>query len=481
MDGNADYDNFERALLYGLRDSVSVTGNTHLLGGDFIAVTTDFSLAANVTLSTLGTTSGDVTVLAHEFSLKIANVSPVYVDSNSASITLGDNSVITARNVALRAWAYDAITLGAVLPGELSVYTVAALEALIPRLVSLPVKVLVKEAIATVSVGAGAQILATHNIQVFAQADVSASGRAVSMLFSVGYTEATATATVTVAANALIQGGGAVDVFSSATGVAYMVSSTTRQLGDAAFDRTQTALSIAITNADVTSTATLAAGAAISAGLTANFRALGTVVSSASATAGNYSDGTAGIATAIQLSDATITTTVDGDITAAAGPGSSTKIAIDPTVAAGNIGYVDPNEYTIFVGANALQTGDPVLYSSARGNAIGGPLLGLASGITYFVIRYEDDAATTTIDESQLIALASSKLRAYAGRKIKIGKEIIPDDLSLLGLAIPLFGAELGAGSITPTVVDKELRRGRHRPGRRLDPAAEPGVHRLGL
>ncbi|MDX6677211.1 MAG: hypothetical protein QOE31_1263, partial [Solirubrobacteraceae bacterium] len=456
MDGSADYGRFQRALLFGSGDSVAVTGSIHLLGGSLTVVSTSFSIAADVTLSTLATISGDVNVFAHEFSMKIANASPVFVDSNSASITLGDRSVITARNVALRAWAFDAITLGAVLPDELPNFTIKVLEALITALSALPVKVLVKEATATVTVGTGAQILATENIQVFAEADVKAAGKATSQLFSVGYTEATATATLTVAASALIQAGGAVDVFASATGAATMTSSTPRELGDAAIDKTQTALSIAVSNADVTSTATLAAGASIVAGLTANFRALGTIVSTASATAGNYSDGTAGIALGIQLSDATITTTVDGNITATAGPGSATKIAIDPTAAAG-MGHIDMANYTIVVGPNALQTGDPVLYSSARGNAIGGPLLGLVSGLTYYVIRLKDNPATTDVDESELIQLASSKLRAYAGTAIKIGKELVSEDQSLLGLLVPLFGDLLDGGAIVPTVVRKSF------------------------
>ena len=254
---------------------------------------------------------------------------------------------------------------------------------------TFPVSVVVKTATTSVSVGTDAVLSATNgSLQLFSVASVASNGEPASEFFTVGYAGATATATVAIATGARLTATGAVDVLVNGEAIAEMSASTERELGSSPPDPTQTAAAIAITNAQLTATATLAAGASISAGTSANIQVTGTVTSSASATSGNTNNGTVGIAIALGLSNATLTTTVNGSVTAYSGPGTDVGLTIDPTVTDPTAaGYVDMTNHTINVGPHSMLTGDPVTYLNAGGDSIGGPLLGLVNGQTYYVIR----------------------------------------------------------------------------------------------
>ncbi|MDN5759540.1 MAG: hypothetical protein L0H59_13590, partial [Tomitella sp.] len=161
--------------------------------------------------------------------------------------------------------------------------------------------------------------------------------------------------------------------------------------------------------------------ATLDAGQVANVRATGTVNSTASASAGTYADGTAGVALGISISNANIRTEINGDITARAEPGYTVTLQFDPTVGEGEIGYVDPDANSIYVGPIALFTGDAVKYSNRRGNSVGGTGLtgSLTDGKTYYVINVEDDP-DTTFDESHTIKLAGNELAAYRGDAVDL-------------------------------------------------------------
>ena len=103
----------------------------------------------------------------------------------------------------------------------------------------------------------------------------------------------------------------------------------------------------------------------------------------------------------------------------------------DPTAA----GYVDMTNHTINVGPHSMLTGDPVTYLNAGGDSIGGPLLGLVNGQTYYVIRLAGQP-----DEIQV---AQSLSDALLGNPYLFGELYLPD----LGTYL---GPELNPSAVVP-------------------------------
>ncbi len=154
--------------------------------------------------------------------------------------------------------------------------------------------------------------------------------------------------------------------------------------------------------------------------MTANITTGGKVKAEAEAKSGLFADGTAGLAFAIELSDADIKTDFNGTMIAEMQPGSIVKIEIDPTVTnPSDIGYVDYERNMIHVGPTALVTEDQITYTSRRGINIGN----LISGQVYYVITAPDDPLTTTVDESEeWIQLAVYEADSIAGNALDINQ-----------------------------------------------------------
>ena len=113
-------------------------------------------------------------------------------------------------------------------------------------------------------------------------------------------------------------------------------------------NQTQVALSLAVADAEVTSRLTVAQGAVISAGLTANVRAGGSADSSASASSGLFSDGSAGAALGLDFSKADIKTIIEGRVEARSEPGAVVKLEFDPEVTApGEKGHIDHGTWAL--------------------------------------------------------------------------------------------------------------------------------------
>jgi len=169
---------------------------------------------------------------------------------------------------------------------------------------------------------------------------------------------------------------------------------------------------LAITDANTISHVTVAKGATITAGTTANIIASGNSTSDAEASSGLFADGKAGLAFALDFSNSDIKTSVDGTVIARADPvaGYTVKIEIDPLAGLNadgtpQVGYVDYANNRIYVGPNALVDEDVITYTNRRGTSIGG----LVDGRQYFIV---------TTDEPGWIQLAETQtnaLRAIAG------------------------------------------------------------------
>ena len=409
-------------------DQVTFAGNIALHGGSLNVVAQTITVNPGVTISTLpglgnlsAPQSGDITLWARQLGtaeLEAANPSPGIADTKTASISVGSGSGIFGGEVFLLSYAEDN-TFSA--NSGSSFFTNLAVTQLAKQLgtnLQLPFKALVKDSTASVTLGTNSTISADGTLGIFVNAKADASGSASSELFSLGYSSATVSATVDVGAGARLSAGNSVNINADGSATADMETDTSRDLGQVPQDPSQTALSFAVSVADVTSHATLAPTAVITAGLTANFRATGEIDSKAAATSGEYSDGTAALAGSVQISNSDIQTTVGGNITAnlrgkQAPAAGVVTLEFDPTAAAGQLGYIDPVANTIRVGPNALVTGDAVTYNSASGTPIGGISTGgLVSGNTYYVI--------TSPTDPNVIQLAKSELAAYRGTAVPL-------------------------------------------------------------
>ena len=279
---------------------------------------------------------------------------------------------------------------------------------------ALPVKVLVKNSSATITLQENAKILSGGTVGIYSTAVADASGSASSSLVSIAYGRAVANATIDIQNGVEIVSQDATVITASGSATSSISSSTGRTLESTPNPSSiQIAGSIAVSDANVTSHVTVAETASITAGKTANIGASGEVTSEAEASSGMYSDGTAAVAFGLEFSQANIQTTINGSVTANMNPGSVVKIEIDPTVTVSDdgtepIGYVDYENNMIHVGPHALVTEDVIEYTNRFGTSIGN----LVDGRSYYVITLADDPTTLDRDESEWIQLAETETKA---------------------------------------------------------------------
>ena len=404
-------------------DTIRVTGNVNTQGYDFVALGTTFELASGISINTgSGGTWGDVTIWARKLGLNIENSSPGFgTTTRNATITIGNDATITGGTVALRAITDDVVTLAQALGAEntAQLASLLVLEAIVSAISGLiPVRALVKESTATVTIGTGVDITAkTGALDVLASSSVN-SVAAISMLviFSGGYVHAVATAQITIGAGSILTSElGRVDILSNASAKAKLEATSAQDLDDQAIATGATdkfVIAVVAVYAKAVSLVTLAETAEVHAATFANLRADGLVSGIGIATAGGKPDGTASIAITVEVTQSDIRAQVDGTVTADGTVTEGTtpvfRVSFDPTASAGQTGYVNEADDSIIIGPHAFQTGDAVVYRANSGAVIGGvlALFPLFDGQTYYVIRVN---ATT-------IKLADTLLGAFAGR-----------------------------------------------------------------
>ncbi|MGH3049465.1 MAG: hypothetical protein ACRDLK_04845, partial [Gaiellaceae bacterium] len=426
---------FAGEALFGANGlSVEVAGAVNLGGGDLTALVQHFTVDDAASL----TTTGRILVWAEDIQTTPETV--VLVQDRSATISIGDNATVSGGSVSLIANSWDGGSLAqqlAATGGVAGGIGSGALSLLAVFFGNAPINVIVKSADVSVTVGQGATVSATTgSLQLMANASVASSGSPNSAFFTVGYSQATATATVDVQSDAHLSAAGAVDVLANGVAGAKMEAETERELKNSPPDPLQTAAAIAITYAHLTVSATLEAGATITAGTTVSFNATGNADSESEAKSSNKNNGAVGIAIGLEFSNANVTTNVAGDISATAGPGSNMVLTFDPDQTDPNqIGYVDvntttghPATHTIYVGPNSFQTGDPVTYSNGGGVSVGGPFQGLVNGETYYVIRLAGDP--------NRIQLAATLQDALMRNPYRFGDAILRDFGTYLGVQV---------------------------------------------
>ena len=356
-------------------DSVRFSGNINL---GYLEVFADhISVDAGVHIDT-----GDENIFFKSSVIGVAtfeNLLPVFATLRSVSVDIGAGAVLEGGGITFSLQAADksfADVIGA--SQEVSNFVIDPLTGLLEGALAMPVKVLVKQSSASIILHDGAQLLSGGNVGLFATAAANASGAASSSLISIGYGQATTSATIDIQPGVVIEAAKRVVVAASSSATANISSSTTRELDSTPNPgSSQIALAIGVAYADVTSTVTVAEGASITAGKTANVSAGGAINAAASGEAGLFADGAAGLAFGIEISKADVHTTVNGNVTSLMEEGSVEKIEIDPLVGLESngdpkVGYVDYANNRIFVGDTALGSGSSITYTNRRGNSIGG-------------------------------------------------------------------------------------------------------------
>ena len=347
---------------------------------------------------------------------ELENLSPALGTSRSVSIDIGASAELSADGgIYLITQAEDRSLADVLGVGqEVNNFVIQLLLDKVGSLFALPVKVLVKNSSATITLQENAKILSGGTVGIYSTAVADASGSASSSLVSIAYGRAVANATIDIQNGVEIVSQDATVITASGSATSSISSSTGRTLESTPNPSSiQIAGSIAVSDANVTSHVTVAETASITAGKTANIGASGEVTSEAEASSGMYSDGTAAVAFGLEFSQANIQTTINGSVTANMNPGSVVKIEIDPTVTVSDdgtepIGYVDYENNMIHVGPHALVTEDVIEYTNRFGTSIGN----LVDGRSYYVITLADDPTTLDRDESEWIQLAETETKA---------------------------------------------------------------------
>ena len=318
----------------GYVDAVTVAGSISL---GYLEVFADHFTVDSGTKTTALTIKAPEGIFVRNRNIGIApleNLSPLRHAGRQVSATIGSYVELDAGDIYFVTQAEDR-SLGDVLgtASEVSNFVIGPLTDALAETVALPVKLLLKQSTATISIGEGSKILSSGTVGIYATAVADASGIARGSLVSFGYTEAKANATVTIAKGVEIDAAAAVVITSTGDSTASISASTERKLPNSPDpDRAPFSAAVGIAYGDVTSTVTVAQGASITAGKTANVNAVGGVNTEASGEAGLYAGGKAGLGFGIEVSKANIHTTVNGAITSRMENGSVVKLEIDPTV-----------------------------------------------------------------------------------------------------------------------------------------------------
>jgi hypothetical protein len=282
-------------------DSITFAGSISTGGGYLEAFAEDISVAPGVTLSTRGTdgVANDITFRARRFgTAELENLSPVLGTDRQVSLDIGAGAVLDANSIYLIAQAEDR-TFSSLIGADrlLDKFLISPLASKVANLTAMPVKVLAKQSEASIVVGEGAQLLGDGTVGIYATASADASGNAFGSLFSVGYAQGQTTATVDIQSDVVIDAGDAVVVTSNAESTANMETKTEHSPESTPNPGSnQAGLALGVAYANATSHVTVASGASITAGKTANIGASGNVDAEAVTESGLFANGRAALA-----------------------------------------------------------------------------------------------------------------------------------------------------------------------------------------
>ncbi|MFM2430809.1 MAG: hypothetical protein RLZZ511_2022, partial [Cyanobacteriota bacterium] len=323
-------------------------------------------------------------------------------DIKEATIKFGVNTRINATNISLNAAAED------VNPVEgINQYLAGALVTPLIQfgtdVAALPVSMMLRQSKARIDIGDNAIFNSTGDIDIATSAVADASAKAISKFFSVGWSDATASAITQIGQGVQITAADSVNITADASATSSMTTRTLKNLGSAPANGNAIAVSLAIANADLTANTTIAQGAVINAGRNANITANGTVEREASAEAGVYQDGRAGISAGLGFTKSDVQAVVNGSITS----GTALQKLFDPSSA------VNVAADHITIANHGFTKGQAVVYRKPDNQSALG---GLEDGNTYFVILIDANTiqlaeSASDVEENQAIDLKATGLQ----------------------------------------------------------------------
>ena len=293
---------------------------------------------------------------------------------------------------------------------------------LISAITGIDASVILRGADAGITVG-GTQITSSGGVSIQADTATSSLVQAIAtglggasnttgFQAAVGYSQSTGSATIDIGGDSGISAAGDVTVLANGSTDATATASASSN-AKASNTTTGASITVAIVYSDLTSTATLDPGSTIDAGGSVNFNATGTTTAEPQSTVAGYNNGrsgsSAGVSLALDYDHADITSTVNGDITAAgnatagAGAGSTGNFEGD------SAGAVNTATDTITLDDHGLTSGDQVVYNANSLDTVTGtqvpatPIGGLTSGQTYYALV--TDANHVQLANAPVIAL----------------------------------------------------------------------------
>jgi hypothetical protein len=251
----------------GFVDSVVISGNINTRGGFLDIWADNITVNPGVVVDTVkpgvvgDTHRGDIVLRARMTGLAdIENLLPVFGTARSVDIDIGANATLRGGGIYLIAQAEDQSTADAAgVPKEVDNFIISPLQGILADVLALPVKLLVKNSTATITLRQNVQIEGSSTVGIYATAAADASGVAQGSLFSVGYTRAVADARIDIQTGVRITSGAAVVITSSADATATMNASTEREMDSTQNPgAAQIALALAVSDANATSLVTVA-------------------------------------------------------------------------------------------------------------------------------------------------------------------------------------------------------------------------------
>ncbi|MEO8495191.1 MAG: hypothetical protein ABI614_08975, partial [Planctomycetota bacterium] len=265
---------------------------------------------------------------------------------------------------------------------------------------SLPISILITNAIASTEIGEGAMIESSGSVSVSSSATANSTGEATNFLlrnskagvFSFTFAKAETSAETLVDANATITAVGDVSIGSITKTTTSATSLESRNPAPGATaDPNAFGLSAAVNDLNTTSYAIVAQGASIqSTQGNVTIAAVATDKNTVNVQSNVYRNGIAGLSGAGAIIHADVQACVDGTIIAG-GRDTGSAVSLNPflttastAVPSGATPVVDfANSRFVFAADPGYASGEPLVYSSG----LGGPIPGLSNNQTYYAIQ----------------------------------------------------------------------------------------------
>ncbi|MBL8873812.1 MAG: hypothetical protein JNK90_28815, partial [Planctomycetaceae bacterium] len=369
----------------------------------------------------------------------ISNLRPFGGGTKNAEIEL-DGATIRGESITLDSTTADENLTSAAPDWAQNWLISPALSAVGEFLPTVPFSVMIRGSEANVSV-TDSTLEATGDVEINATAQTDSSTSATAMRaaenarkkgankfwqelnrISAGYSEANSKATAELLGTSQIIAGGSVVVRSDATSKAEVVSETllnsdpgSKKKTKAPYDPNSMGASIAVTNSNTTSLATIGESVLVTAGGNVNIDALGNVTNNAKAGVTIYVDARGGLGVALGFDTSNVLASIDGKITAG-GEKTSQSLVLSNINSATDVIEI-PN--------HGLKTGDELLYLPVNPDDTNDPqqeqtpIGGLVAGETLRVIVLDDNHIQLTRESGIDIDASVTNPNAVHGLSIR--------------------------------------------------------------